>query len=248
MVNKNSKLCFLSGNALKIIAAVFMLIDHIGYILFPQYEILRIIGRMSFPIFAFMIAEGCYYTKNKLRYFLGIFSLAIVCQIAYYIFDESFDMGILITFSLSILMIYSLEYFKKKLFSSDTTFKERLLALGIFALTVAIVYLLNRYLSIDYGFWGCMIPVFASVFRTRRKTLPDRLQKFDCLVVHVFMMTVGLVILSLAVAGNQFYSLLAIPLLLTYSGKRGKINMKNFFYIFYPAHLVVLQAISMLLK
>ena len=57
----------LSGNALKIIGAITMLIDHMGVVLFPGIAILRIIGRISFPIFAFMIAEGCRYTKNKLK-------------------------------------------------------------------------------------------------------------------------------------------------------------------------------------
>ena len=58
----------LSGNMLKILGAVFMLIDHIGVVFFPEVKILRILGRISFPIFAFMIAEGCRYTRNKLRY------------------------------------------------------------------------------------------------------------------------------------------------------------------------------------
>ena len=55
----------LSGNALKIIAAISMVIDHVGLMFFPTLKILRIIGRLAYPIFAFMIAEGCYYTKNK---------------------------------------------------------------------------------------------------------------------------------------------------------------------------------------
>ena len=97
---ENFKICCLSGNVLKIIAAISMLIDHVGYMLFPEYKILRIIGRISFPIFAFMIAEGCNYTKNKLRYFIVILSLATVYQIVYFIYDKSIDMGIFVTFSL----------------------------------------------------------------------------------------------------------------------------------------------------
>ena len=59
-----------SNNVLKIIACITMLLDHMGFILFPQYPIFRIIGRIAFPIFAFLLAEGCYYTKNKLRHFI----------------------------------------------------------------------------------------------------------------------------------------------------------------------------------
>ena len=55
----------LTGNMIKIIAAVLMVIDHVG-VLFPSLGIsLRIIGRVSMPLFAFMISEGAKYTKNK---------------------------------------------------------------------------------------------------------------------------------------------------------------------------------------
>ena len=58
------KLKTLSGNALKIIATILMVIDNVGYIIFPSVLAFRIIGRISFPIFAFMIANGTKYTKN----------------------------------------------------------------------------------------------------------------------------------------------------------------------------------------
>ena len=59
-----SKIRFLSNNTLKIIAALAMLADHVGYLLFPDVTVLRIIGRLAFPIFAFTIAEGCKYTRK----------------------------------------------------------------------------------------------------------------------------------------------------------------------------------------
>jgi hypothetical protein len=66
MKNKSyNPIGFLSGSTIKIIACILMAIDHIGYHLFPNLIILRIIGRLSMPLFAFFIAEGCYYTKNK---------------------------------------------------------------------------------------------------------------------------------------------------------------------------------------
>jgi hypothetical protein len=76
----------LSGNALKLIAALAMLIDHIGVLLLPQVLILRVIGRISFPIFAFMIAEGCRYTKNKARYFFTMFGVGAACQVVMYLY------------------------------------------------------------------------------------------------------------------------------------------------------------------
>ena len=72
------KLRCLSGNQLKLLAAFCMLIDHAGVLLFPHVFALRIIGRVSFPIFALMIAEGCRYTRHKLKHFLLIFVAGIV--------------------------------------------------------------------------------------------------------------------------------------------------------------------------
>ena len=58
----------LNNFTLKMIAILAMAIDHIGFLFYPQAIWLRIIGRIAFPIFAFMIAEGCYYTRNKLKH------------------------------------------------------------------------------------------------------------------------------------------------------------------------------------
>ncbi len=73
----------LSANQLKVIAALTMLIDHVGMILFPSIRLFRIIGRISFPIFSFMIYEGCKYTRNKKRYLLQIFIIGIFTTAVY---------------------------------------------------------------------------------------------------------------------------------------------------------------------
>nr|MBQ4319591.1 hypothetical protein [Clostridia bacterium] len=59
--------------------------------------------------------------------------------------------------------------------------------------------------------------------------------------------TVGLVLLALDLGGVQWYSLLVLPLLLLYSGKRGQLNTKYFFYVFYPLHLALLQGLDWLI-
>ena len=100
----------LTNNQLKIIAMVSMLFDHVGEVLFYNqscYVIFKIIGRLAFPIFAFMIAEGCRYTKNRTRYLLTIAGLGIAFQAVYYVFTQSWYIGILLTFTLSILLFIS---------------------------------------------------------------------------------------------------------------------------------------------
>ena len=69
----------LSANKLKLIALISMTIDHIGLLFFPYTIIFRILGRFAFPIFAYFIAVGCYYTHNKLKHFLHLFwSMGII--------------------------------------------------------------------------------------------------------------------------------------------------------------------------
>ena len=220
---------FLSGNALKLLAALFMTIDHVGVLLLPHVIVLRILGRLALPIFAFMIAEGCRYTRNRLRYFGSVFALGVLCQIVYYIADRSLYFSILITFSLSIATIYALQDWKEQ-----KTTRSAL----VFFWAVAGVYALNRVFAIDYGFWGCMLPVFAAAFQ---KTAWDRPW------VNLGMLGLGLLVLAADLGQIQYYALPALPLLACYNGRRGRWKLKYFFYLFYPIHLVILQGIALLL-
>jgi len=223
----------LTNNQLKIIAMLSMLSDHIGKELLPQYQILQIFGRLAFPIFAFMIAEGCFYTKNKMRYFLTVALLGAGCQAVYMIAEHSFYQNILITFSLSIILIFASENYRKK--------KEKvsliILFITLFGVLVICqllpVALADQGFTIDYGIWGVLLPV--AVFYA-----PDKPRKL--------LFTTGiLVLLSLYFGGGiQWWSLLSIPLLALYNQKRGKYNIKPLFYIFYPAHLVVIYLIGLL--
>lgn len=227
------KFAILNGNHLKLIAAVTMLLDHAGILLFPKIALFRILGRLTYPVFAYMIAEGCRYTRNKLRYFLLVFGLGAACQIVYYFFSKDTYLNILLTFSCSILLIYTLQASYK----ADTWQKRALWSI-LFCAGFLSAYVLDQRLTIDYGFWGIMAPVFVAF---------AHLRKFPHWA-SVLMLGVALMLLTADMGGIQHYSLLSLPLLLLYSGKRGKCKMKYFFYIFYPVHLVVLQGITMLIE
>lgn len=245
-LNGGGKTFGLSGNALKIIAATSMLIDHIGVIIFPEVVFLRILGRFAFPIYAYMISEGCTYTKNKLRYFLSLFILGFLCQATYFIYGGGIDLCILVTFSLSILTIYALQYAKEQFFAKNALPIKRFLSvLSLFALVIG-TYILNRYVYMDYGFWGYLTPVFISLFKMP-SSAPNWLKSLDNRFIRLVMLGIGLVLISLESAPIEFFSLLSLPLLLLYSRKRGRRKMKYFFYIFYPLHLVVLEGIRALL-
>lgn len=219
----------LSGNALKLIAAAAMFIDHMGLMLFPHDLTLRLIGRLAFPIYAFMIAEGCKHTRDRKRYFLSLFLLGLACQAVYFVVDGSLYLSILFTFSLSILLIYALDEAKAH------PGVPAGLRLG---LTFGAVLLLNQVFTIDYGFTGCLVPVFASLLHGT---------KYDTIPHNVAMLGLGVALQAAGSSPYQYLALLALPLLLLYSGKRGKLRMKAFFYIFYPAHLAVLQLVAWLM-
>ena len=236
----------LSGNMLKIIAAITMALDHVGLMFFPNVIWLRVIGRLTFPIFAFMSAQGCKYTKNRVKYFSGLFLLGVLCQVGYYIFAGSLYGCILITFSLSVIIIYATDNVKEKFIVYESSCLEKILSVVILAIAITGAVVLNRMFEIDYGFWGVMVTVFASLFQWRDSSAPQWAKKLDTNFVHVISMGVGLCILSMVLGGIQHFSLFALPVLLFYSGKRGKWKMKWFFYVFYPLHLVVLEGIYMI--
>ena len=243
------KFKLLSSNALKLIACASMLIDHIGVMLFPKLVILRIIGRIAFPIFAFMIAEGARYTKNKLRYLLTVMAFACICQVGISVAMEKPYLCVLVTFSLSIMVIYALDLFKRTLFCADAKVILKISLGLLFLVSVAGVYILNSISRVEYGFFGCMLPALVSLPRMPEGA-PDTLKRYDTHLASVILCFVGLALMLLdAPLGKiQLFSFLALPVLLLYSGKKGKLKLKYFFYIFYPAHIVILALIAILVR
>lgn len=224
----------LNGNRLKLLAMVTMALDHIGAYLFPHILWLRIIGRLAFPIYAFLIAEGCRHTRSMGRYLGSVAIMGAICQIVYFFAMGSLYMCILVTFSLSIGLIWLLKFAAHR---KQDLLSQCLVVLGIFT-----VYFLCEILpgllpgtdfSIDYGFWGALVPVV--VYCAKDK--PSRI--IACLL--------SLVCLAAASAQIQWWSLLALIPLLFYNGQRGKHNLKWFFYLFYPLHLLAIHGISLLL-
>lgn len=242
-LSKNGHIGFLSGNAIKLIACAFMFVDHLGFIFFPSELIYRIIGRLAFPLFAFMIGEGAKHTRNKLRYFLTLALFAVAVEGVYFLLFKSFIRSIFVTFSFSVIIIYTLDLFKRMIFDREQSLPLTALAGILFASSVALTYFISREFPFDYGFFGAIIPVFASIFRMPDNA-PEKLKLLDNHLIHVAMLGIGVFIH--AMQNNyriQLYALLAIVLLLLYSGKRGKLRIKYFFYIFYPTHIAVLQII-----
>ena len=225
-----------TNNQLKIIAMISMALDHIGLILFPQFRIFRILGRIAFPIFAYMIAEGCRYTKNRTKYLALIAAMGVAFQLIYLFMLGDLYQGILITFSLAIITIYSME----GLLSSSVV--KRLFSLA--GLTFVIVFgavfpviFADVGFAIDYDTWGILLPVMVYF-------MPSKAWKVGSLFVLLLVRAIHYAVAGISV---QWWTLLAIPFLALYNGKRGKAKMKYVFYVFYPAHLVIIYGIQMLI-
>ena len=220
----------LTGNQIKLIAMLAMTADHVGLQLLPQWGFLRILGRLAMPLYAYMIAEGCRYTRNRTRYFLSIALLGLGCQIVYFFFMGSLYQCILVTFSLSLALIYLLDWAKAPL-------KWVMAVLGVttvwFITSVLPGLLPGTDFRIDYDFWGVMLPVLIYLAKDRPKAL--------------LMSAIGVALLGAHFGGDQWFGLLTIPLLALYDGTRGKANIKLLFYLYYPAHLAVIYLLSLIL-
>lgn len=94
---------------LKLFAVFFMVIDHIGFIFFPDIDTFRIIGRLAFPIFAYQISMGIKYTSNINRYLKRLFIFGLISVIPYYLAFNLLAPNILFTFFLSVLFCLTLE-------------------------------------------------------------------------------------------------------------------------------------------
>lgn len=227
-MEKLRKLQCLDASSLKIFAMVFMLIDHIGAIFFPYTHIwIRILGRVSFPIFAFFVAEGYVHTRNPLKY-MG--RMAIFAVITEPIFDLAFfgeitieHQSVLVTFLIALMGLYLRDKIENiKCDAMWDIFKK-------LAGYVAIVgfAMLAEFLDADYGCFGVMLVYVYQV-------LHDNF--FEKHLLSAILQIFG-------ATSIQRYSVVSTIPLMLYNGKRG-IGLKYLFYTFYPAHLLVLYLIA----
>ena len=221
----------LTNNQLKLIAMLSMTVDHIGYILFPRIMWFRIAGRLAFPIFAYMVAEGCSHTRNLRRYLGSMAMIAAICQVITFLAVGSIDQCIMVTFTLAIGLIILAKKAKEK----GTLFAWIFLLGGIvtaFAITEILPRVVSGF-SVDYNFIGVILPL--CVYLTKNKW------------TKLAVCALCLCALPIGVWWGQWFALLAIPLLALYNGQRGKWRMKWLFYFYYPAHLAALWLLAMIL-
>lgn len=212
----------LTQEGLKLIACLTMLLDHMGFVFFPQNLWLRIIGRMAFPIYCFLLAEGAYYTKNPgqyaLRLLIGLLLAEIPFDLALFGRISFAHQSVMFTLLLAFLAIQALIHCSGPM---------RLLAL--------IPIIAAELLRTDYGAMGVILVLL--FFITRNLEEKGLLQ------------ALGLLGLGFSVFQTSFIQPLAVLAMIPISLHSGeKVSRSKAlqwgFYLFYPVHLLVLWLIA----
>lgn len=240
----------MSTFTLKMIAIVSMLIDHLTVVIIPGnnwvYLAGRLIGRMAFPIFVFLLIEGFYNTSNVKKYLmrLGVFALIseLPFDLAFYNSTYAVDGGAIRvdfpkmftdgqTFKLVIGRFMNDQNIFFTLFLGllvillmsmiEKKYSKNMLYVNILNAVVTLAFsIIAAFLRTDYNYRGILLIVAFYLFRGSNILL----------LISLFLLSGNVV---------QAFSALAIIPIAIYNGKKGK-NIKYFFYVFYPAHLFLL--------
>ncbi|WP_130871211.1 TraX family protein [Intestinimonas massiliensis (ex Afouda et al. 2020)] len=251
----------LSAAALKYLAALCMLVDHMG-VVFPTMlsdlglpawaDLLpRLIGRLAFPIFAYFVAEGCRRTRFFSRYLIRLGLFALISQVPFTLATGTWGGNVILTFFLAAGAVRGFE---------RATQAGRGAAAASLPLLAACVLALA--LSCDYGFPAVLLVFTLYLQGEDRKRLLICLGVGIALIYLIYQPFVGLLSLPwLSASMILRYLASSLPVqalcwlcasasLLFLAGYRGQLGVQSkwFFYVFYPAHLLGLWALSLALK
>lgn len=210
----------LDSFTLKIIALTTMIIDHIGAFLFPQYIIFRVIGRISFPIFAFLIVEGFYHTSDLKKYMMRLASFAIISEVPFDLVTtgkvlEFGHQNVFFTLLIGVLLMYFYESQYTKVAKAGC---------------VILLLLAGDIFRTDYGAWGVLMIFCFYLFRN-----------------NVTGIVISIAFINIFAFGYlQAFAVIALLPICLYNGNKGK-SMKYFFYAIYPIHLLILFLIKMII-
>lgn len=229
-------------NYLKLIAIIAMTIDHAADLIFPGFPAqpvafgLHFIGRLTAPIMWFFVCEGYYYTRNVKKYMMRMFIFTVISHFAY-------------CFAFGISMIP----FKDSIFNQTSV---------IYPLFVAIVVLwiqdtelpINKWLKKIIIFvliwtafpadWSCLaVLAILDMYKKRGNLKKQMMAMIPYVAIYGI---VSFFFVSKIYALVLFGVILVYPVLKLYNGEKGKAGwMKWFFYIYYPAHLIIVGIIRL---
>ena len=213
---------------LKLIAVISMVIDHVGAVLLPEVGILRWIGRLALPIFAYCLMVGLTHTRSVKKYILRLLIMAVIAQplFAWSFFPEDFrgniyHLNTLFTLAMGLYAMWGLR--ERKWYRFLLGFILMGLVPCDYGL-IALVYMLIFYLCADKPLAAAGLAVLYSI--TGNYLLYN--------VDHPMYVNVGPIALFV-----QFFAVLALPLICIRTNTGIRMN-KWIFYVFYPLHLLVI--------
>ena len=217
---------------LKIIAMITMVVDHSRYIV-PELDndITKVIGRISFVLFAFILSEGIWHTKDRKKYLKRLTLFAIVSQIPFMLFrttvGEFVLLNVLFTFAIPMVGIILIDKYKSK---------KMKIAIGLICILMGLI------VPVDYGVYGVAL-VLAFYYLRKTKWFDVsflginalyylnaylQIENFKVLIPYIIGVLIGYVILKL------------------YNGKLGK--KIKFLYWFYPVHMLVIYFVYLIVN
>ena len=223
----------MSNFVIKIIAFVAMLLDHIKYSdsVFENFATLYL-GRLSYPLFAFLLVEGYVHTSNLKKYFERLVVFGIISQIPFMLFrtlvGEWVMLNIMFTLLLGLLCITAYDKIKNKYIS---------ISLVITLITI------GEILRVDYGWFGVTTIFIMYLLREKKMFLP---LAYGIIVLVFYYSLVGLSdMFSKEYMLQMLFMWLSTFIINAYNGEKGK-SLKYFFYSFYPIHMMIVYLLHFL--
>ena len=216
--------------SLHIMAMIFMFCDHLWGTIVPGNDWLTCVGRIAFPIYAFMIVEGYFHTRNVKKYAGRLFVFAFISQIPFSLmlykqpFVQGGNLNVYVTLFLGLLAVTVLDACIDK-YKNNPEIGLQILIPGIVFAIIAMY--VAEFLHTDYGSFGVLVILLFYIFRNK----------------PIFLW------LSLWWSIEQFsdstemYALYALIPIFLHNHKKGP-GLKYLFYIYYPLHILVLFVLN----
>ena len=251
MNTQKSGVISIDQNLLKWIAMISMAIDHTGMVLFPQCMVMRMIGRLAFPIYCYLLVKGFIHTRSRGRYMGRMAVFALLSELP---FDLACDgrftwegQNVFLTLFLALGMLSVLE-----VLLTDTGISKTLRVTGMVLIVLA-AGLLSFACNCDYSFSAPFLVAGLYVYETGSRT-GIRIMRYPVYSFLIFFVTMYVGWLMNGLTSEQAYAgvileaycLPAAWLIRFCNGTRKKTGGKYFFYAFYPLHLLLLYFLGRL--
>lgn len=228
----------ITGSTLKIIAIAAMLLDHIGAVILERmivngvealmlpYVLLRLVGRLAFPIFCFLLVEGFSHTRSKKRYALRLFGFSLISEVPFdlavkgKVFDPGYQ-NVFFTLLIGFLAMWAFEAVKDKLEG-----QEQRTVYGAYTVVAVIACLFAYLIKSDYSAFGVLAIIVMYFYRE---------EKAKSMLFGTAVLVISNVL--------EIFALVDIVFVAKYNKERG-LNLKYVFYLFYPVHMLVLYLIA----